>query len=78
MTEKTPQDEMQNRMSKMAQKHGGRPRDLSVAEKVALRDGNTEDKRDALRSLISGGEPVNGVAASIGKIRRLKRNRRSK
>ena len=78
MTEKTPQDEMQDRMSKLAQKRGGRPRELSTAEKIALRKGQQEDKRDAMRSLISGGEPTSGVTASIGKIRRLRRKRRSK
>jgi len=78
MTERTPQDKMQDRMSRMAQKHGGRPRGLSYAEKIALRDGLKEDKRDALRSLISGGKPTNSVTASIGKVRRLRRRRRSK
>jgi hypothetical protein len=74
----TAQDEMQDRMSKMAQKRGGRPRNLSVAEKVALRKGLKEDKRDAMRSLISGGEPTNSVSGKVGKIRRLRRKRRSK
>jgi hypothetical protein len=78
MTEKTPQESLQEAMSKKGRKKAGRLIKPTVAEMIHARGGGKEQKRDAMRSIISGGEPTSGVAASIGKTRRLKRSRRSK
>ena len=78
MTEKTPQENLQDAMSKMGRKRAGRLIKPTVAEMIHARGGGKEQKRDALRGIISGGEPTSGVAASIGKTRRLRRTTRSK
>jgi len=78
MTEKTPQESLQEAMSKKGRKKAGRLIKPTVAEMVHARKGGKEQKRDAMRSTISGGEPTSGITASIGKTRRLRRKHRSK
>lgn len=70
-------DEMAAKISKMAAARGKRPRNLSVAEKVNNRKGALNDKRVSMANVLTKGEPVSEVSAMIGKVRRMRRRRRS-
>jgi len=69
--------EMAAKMSKMAAARGKRPRNLSVAEKVANRKGAMNDKRVSMANVLAKGDPTSEVSAKIGKVRRMRRRRRS-
>lgn len=65
-----------DKMSKMKRRHSGKLIKPTRAEAINARLGNIEQKRDSMAALISRGEPTSGIAAQLGKIRRMQRRRR--
>jgi hypothetical protein len=68
--------DLAERMSKMKREHGGKVIDPTVADLFNAKKGLKEQKRDSMRALLSKGDPVSGMSARIGRIRRLKRRSR--
>ena len=68
--------DLAERMSKMKREHGGKVTNPTVADLHNARQGQKEQKRDALRSLLSKDVPEGEMASKIGRIRRQKRRRR--
>ena len=69
--DKTPQQEMAEKMSKMIAVKGGRPSHITRAERMLLRKGSKRDLSDQMRSRI-GRDANSGIGAQIGAVRRLK------